>query len=121
MVSISKISTIPIRTCVKPQVKNVAKVALPTVSGLGVLAGSSMSGMNPPFDVAPLPLGASVEDPFIDQLQYVGHKALDNAEELAGLVGDGIVNIGSNISDGISSIGGHMADAIIDSLDYLPF
>ncbi len=121
MVSISKISTVPIRTFVKPQVKNIAKEALPTVSGLGVLAGASLSGMNTPYNVEPLPPGASIEDPFIDQLQYLGNKALDNAEELAGLVGDGLVDIGSNISDGISSIGGSITDAIIDSLDYLPF
>lgn len=121
MVSISKISTMQIKTCVKPQGKNIVKLALPTISGLGVLAGASLSGMNPPFDVAPLPPGASVQDPFIDQLQYFGHKALDNAEELAEFVGDGLVDIGSNISDGISSIGDSITDAIIDSLDYLPF
>lgn len=121
MVSINKINTMPIKSFVRPQVKNVAKVALPTASGLGILAGASLSGMNPPFDAAPLPSGASVQDPFLDQLQYLGHKTLDNVEEFAGFVGDGLADVGSNISDGISSVGDSITSAIIDSLDYLPF
>ena len=122
MVLISKISTMPVKAYAKPNVKNIAKVALPIAGGLSVLAGASLSGMNPPINANPSPYGADIfEDPFIDYLKYQGNVALNNAGEVAGIIKDGLVDLGSDIGDGISSVGESILDSLVDSVDYLPF
>ena len=100
MVAINKISPIINNSYVGQGTKNVVKkAALPTVSALGVLAGSSLGGGGEDFVHAPIPSGASVTDPFLDQLGYAGDQALNFISEVGGAVAHGAENIADKALD----------------------
>lgn len=92
MVTISKINTTILTQKVGNPTRNIAKIVLPAASGLAVLAGSSLGG-DEFMHGNPLPSGASVTDPFWDQLTYTGEKALDCFSEIGDAIGDGASNI----------------------------
>lgn len=112
---IMKIS--PINTLPKPT--KILKMALPTASALGVLAGSSMGPQLPRHDVVHIP-GSSVEDPFIDQVEYFANKAIDLGKD----AGNAILDGAERLIDKIAGIGGSAVAAsdiatnsVLDSVD----
>lgn len=109
---ISPISTLP-----KPT--KILKMTLPTASALGVLAGSSMGPQLPRHDVVHIP-GSSVEDPFVDQVEYFANKAID----LGKSAGNAILDGAERLIDKVAGIGGSAVaasdvatDGILDSVD----
>lgn len=61
----------------KLNAKKINRAALPTISGLGILAGSSMSGQNIPPNAGKHVPGSSVDDSVWDQIKHVGEMAKD--------------------------------------------
>ncbi len=106
MVQINKISTGLTYSAVNSNTKKVlSRAALPAVSGLAVLAGSSMQGNEfPPSNAGPAEPGSSVTDSISDQLKHTWHQA---------------ENAGSEISDGVKEGAESILDSILDWLDDL--
>ena len=105
MVQISKISTGLAYSAVNPNTKKVlSRAALPAVSGLAVLAGSSMQGNDlPPANARPAEPGSSVTDPLSDQLKHTWHQA-----ENAGL------EVANGVKAGAKSLWEHFLDLVDD-------
>lgn len=82
MVMISKISSNVISTGSSAGKKVCKRSSLPTVSGLALLAGSSMSGYNAPSNAGPHEPGTSVDDSLWDQIKHVGSEVKDTGEEI---------------------------------------
>ena len=104
MVQISKISTGLTHSAVNLDTKKVlSRAALPTTSGLAVLAGSSMQGNEfPPHNARPAEPGSSVTDPISDQLKHTWHQA---------------ENAGSEIVDGVKTGAKNLWESLLDIID----
>ncbi len=105
MVQISKVSMDLVNGTVKPNTKKaLTRITLPTVSGLAVLAGSSMQGNDiPPANAGQAEPGSSVTDSISDQLKHTLHQAQNAGEEIV----DGV-------KEGAKSLLGHFADFLDD-------
>ena len=103
MVMIGKISSVASQVIAKPTVKNTARVALPAVSALGVLAGSTLGG-DEFFVGNPPPAGASVTDPLIDPLDYAGDLAVKCASEIGGAIAEGASGLADTVVDAIGKV-----------------
>ena len=106
MVQISKISTGLAYSAVNPNTKKVlSRAALPAVSGLAVLAGSSMQGNDlPPANARPAEPGSSVTDPLSDQLKHTWHQAENAGSEIGNGIKEGAESILEKLLDWLDDI-----------------
>ncbi len=105
MSQINKINIGIVNSAIKPNSKKIlTRTALPTVSSLAILAGSSMQGNEtPPANARPAEPGSSVTDPISDQLKHTLHQAQNAGEEIV----DGV-------KEGAKSLWGHFIDLLDD-------
>lgn len=103
MVTINKIASIASTTATKPMLKNTTKGVLPAASALGILAGSSLGG-DEFFVGNPPPLGASVTDPLMDQLDYAGDLAVNCASEVGGAIAEGASGLADTVVGAIGKL-----------------
>ena len=80
--------------------KTINRAALPTVSGLALLAGSSMNGNNKPDNAGPHDPGSSVDDSAWEQIKYAGKLVKEAGEE----IGKGAKELGETILDFLDDI-----------------
>lgn len=84
----------------KLNAKKINRAALPTISGLGILAGSSMSGHNVPPNAGEHEPGSSVDDSIWDQIKHVGKMATEAGEE----IGKGAKELGEALLDFLDDV-----------------
>ncbi len=73
--------------------KNINKTILPVVSGLTLLAGSSMNGANVPPNAEPHEPGTSVDDSMWEQIKHAGKLVKNLGDE----IGDGAIDLAKTI------------------------
>ena len=80
--------------------KTINRAALPAVSGLALLAGSSMSGDSKPDNAGAHEPGSSVDDSTWEQIKHAGKLVKEAGEEL----GKGARELGETILDFLDDI-----------------
>ena len=114
MVSINRITALPLTNSKTNVVQKATKALTPAIGGLAVLAGAGMSTPYAPVPssecIPPVPGSDMYSDPLIDQLAY----RADQVKDFGGDLIDGF----SQMADGAGHVVGTLGGAALDTVDF---